>query len=112
MNSFKIKMSAASLLISAASLMAHAAPASTDFSYGSEVSTDTTQQPLREIDITDHSHAIDVQKGETVELVSGNAREAWKFDGVQPEFTLAHVFPNAEHANSIRVYVADPDHQD
>ena len=59
------------------------------FSYGSEVST----TGLRQINVNDSNHAIDVNKGETVELVSGAAHEEWRFDGVQPEFTLAHVLP-------------------
>ncbi|KPC49582.1 CzcE family metal-binding protein [Amantichitinum ursilacus] len=78
--------------------------------YGSPVAENTTQ-PVRQINLN-NGQSVDVQKGEVVELVSGSAHEEWKFDGVQPEFTLAHVFPAADHANSIRVYVADPDHQD
>ena len=108
MKSASLKMSAASMLISVASLIAHAAPVSDSFSYGSPAST--TGQPLRQINVNTGNGSIDVLKGETVELVSGSAHQVWRFDGVQPQFTLAHVFPNAAHANTARVYVADVDH--
>lgn len=109
MNTLSLKMSLASILISGVSLMAHAAGNNDSFAYGALATTD---QPVRTVVVSGNPHqSIDVQKNETVDLVSGNTHEAWRFDGVQPQFTLAHIFPAAAHANSIRVYVADPDHQ-
>ncbi|GAB7126182.1 hypothetical protein JCM19000A_06890 [Silvimonas sp. JCM 19000] len=78
--------------------------------YGEPIAENTANAP-RQINLDAHQ-SVDVQKGETVELVSKGAHEDWKFDGVQREFSLAHVFPTADHADSIRVYVDDPDHQD
>ena len=107
MKSISLQMSAASMLISLASLMAHAAPANAGFAYGSEVVASTFSEPLRQVNVNTSNGSIDVNKGETVDLVSGTVHQAWRFDGVQPEFTLTHAFPQAEHANTTRVYVAD-----
>jgi hypothetical protein len=94
---------AATLLIAAASLNAHAVEAD-----GFNGTPATANAAVRTIKVDSQTKWVNVQRGETVNFVGPNGSFAWTFDTLRPEtnFNLAEIAPSSIKVQGVKVYVA------
>jgi heavy-metal resistance protein CzcE len=91
----------AALSLSAASLSAHAL--TTGDMYGEPAASGYAAD--RTIVVTPQTKAINVTRGEVVNIKVGDKEFAWNFDGVAQPFELNRVAPEGALDHTVRVYV-------
>ena len=90
----------AALTLSAASLSANAL--TTGDLYGEPATGDYAN---RTIVVTPQTKAINVTRGEVVNIKVGSKEFAWDFDGVAKPFELSNIAPEGALDHNVRVYV-------
>lgn len=101
-----MKIISALLFAATAALSLSASALTTADMFGSAAGAGSTQRTIK---IDSSTHYVNVMEGDTVTLTNGNQMVSWQFDGVNQNFPLSKIFPAADNAQNIKVFVQSAD---
>lgn len=101
------RLAAATMVLGLAMALVPGPVHAADFRFGSAIDAAQTE---RSITIAADTRWANVQHGESIRFVSGQAAFGWKFDGTRDAVDLALIAPAGFLARPFMVYVAPPPH--
>jgi hypothetical protein len=97
-----MKIVSALLFAATAAVSLSASAMTTTDMFGSAAGTGPTQRTIK---IDGNTRYVNVTEGDTVTLTDGNQTVSWQFDGVNRNFPLSKIFPAADNAQNVKVFV-------
>jgi hypothetical protein len=101
-----MKIVSALLFAATAAVSFSASALTTTDMFGSAVGAGSTQRTIK---IDSNTRYVNVTEGDTVTFTNGDQMVSWQFDGVNRDFPLSEIFPAADNAQNVEVFVQPND---